>query len=121
MVELRLQIRARFEDTAGLVDGLRSVMLPARLERGFVSNRLYQETDSPQSLCYIEEWDSLMHMNMQICSRRFSSLLALMETVPQPPLLEIRSISEVRGLEYVGMISLSSRKHHKPGGGGYVE
>ena len=76
-----------------MVEALRSIMLPARIERGFVSNRVYHEVDAPESLCYVEEWDSLMHMNLQISTRRFASLLVLMETASQPPVFEIRSAS----------------------------
>ena len=89
-------------------------MLPARSERGFVSSRIHQEVDSPESLCYVEEWASEEQMDQQIRSRRFASLLALMETAPKPPVLEVRLISETRGLDYIGTIRLGSGAHAKP-------
>jgi arylsulfatase A-like enzyme len=49
-----------------MVKALRSIMLPARAERGFVSSRIYQEVDKPEALCYVEEWADLAQMEEQI-------------------------------------------------------
>ena len=91
LVELRLQIRAQPVHAAVMVKALRSIMLPARAERGFVSSCIYQEVDSPEALCYVEEWASPTRMEEQIRSRRFGRLLAAMETACKKPVLEIRS------------------------------
>lgn len=99
-----------------MVKALRSIMLPARAERGFVSSRIYQEVDKPEALCYVEEWADLAQMEEQIRSRRFGRLLAVMETAPKPPVLEVRSMSETRGLDYISTIRLGSIPHTKPAG-----
>ncbi len=99
-----------------MVKALRSIMLPARAERGFVSSCIYQEVDQPEALCYVEEWASPAQMEDQIRSRRFGRLLAVMETAPRPPVLEIRWMSETRGLDYVGAIRLGSGTHAEPAG-----
>ncbi len=99
-----------------MVKALRSIMLPARAERGFLSSRIYQEVDRPEALCYIEEWAGPAQMEDQIRSRRFGRLLAVMETAPRKPVLEVRSMSETRGLDYISTIRLSSTPHTKPAG-----
>jgi quinol monooxygenase YgiN len=114
LVEFRLQIRAQPVHATEMVRALRSIMLPARAERGFISSRIYQEVDSPESLCYVEEWASLEPVDQQVRSRRFASLLALMETAPQAPALEVREISETRGLDYISTIRLGSDPHATP-------
>ena len=106
VVELRIQIRIQPVHAAEMVKGLRSVMLPARAERGFVSSRSYQEVDRPEALCYVEEWASWAQMEEQIRSRRFGRLLAVMETSPKPPVLEVRSVPESRGLDYISTLRL---------------
>ena len=99
-----------------MVTALRSIMLSARSERGFVSSHIYQEVDKPETLYYVEEWASPEQMEQQIISRRLGRLLALMETAPKPPVLEIRSISETRGLDYIGSIRLGDGAPGKPAG-----
>jgi len=96
-----------------MVKALRSIMLPARAERGFVSSRIYQEVDTPEALCYVEEWASPAQMEEQIRSRRFGRLLAVMETAPKKPVLEVRSLSETRGLDYISTLRLGSGTHAK--------
>ena len=100
-----------------MVAALRSIMLPARAERGFISSRIYQEVDRPEALCYIEEWASPAQMEEQIRSRRFGRLLAVMETACKQPLLEVRSMSETRGLDYIRTLRLGSGAYAKPVGG----
>ena len=55
-------------------------------------------------------------MEDQIRSRRFVRLLILMETAPKPPLLEVRSVSEIRGLDYIRSIRLDSGTQAAPAG-----
>ena len=97
-----------------MVKALRSIMLPARAERGFISSQLHQEVDRPESLCYVEAWGSLEQMDQQVRSRRFGRLLALVETAIKPPVLEVRLISETRGLDYIGAIRLGAGTGAQP-------
>jgi quinol monooxygenase YgiN len=116
LVELRLQIKAQPVHAAEMVGALRSIMLPARAERGFISSRIYQEVDRPEALFYVEEWNSMEQMDQQFPSQRFGRLLALMETAPEAPVLEVRLISETRGLEYIGSIKLGAGSHARMAG-----
>ena len=54
-------------------------------------------------------------MEEQIRSRRFGRLLAVMETAPKEPVLEVRSIAESRGLDYISTVRLGADA--KPAGG----
>jgi quinol monooxygenase YgiN len=99
-----------------MVKALRSIMLPARAERGFVSSRIYQEVDNPEALCYVEEWASPAQMEEQIRSRRFGRLLEVMEAAPRKPVLEVRSMSETLGLDYISTIRLGSGPPTEPAG-----
>lgn len=108
VVELVLKITARTKGIPAMVQALATVMGQARLQRGCVDCRLYAETGNPQSLCYLEQWSTLQDFESQVRSQRFGMLLAIMETAPEPPDLELRTISEQRGLEYVRTIRLAS-------------
>lgn len=117
MVELVLKITARTKGIPAMVQALATVMGQARLQRGFVDCRLYAETGNPQSLCYLEQWSTLQDFESQVRSQRFGMLLAIMETAPEPPDLELRTISEQRGLEYVRTIRLASPGRASAAGG----
>ena len=91
-----------------MVQSLAKVMFQARLERGYVDCRLYAETGNPQSLLYVEQWATQQDFEAELLSRRFGTLLAIMETAPQAPELEVRTVSRQQGLEYVRSVRLAT-------------
>jgi len=84
-----------------LLQGLRSVALSSRLERGCLRSGIFEDASDSALVHYIEEWDSAEEMELHIQSERFTRLLALTEEVVASPEFEFRFISEIRGLEYV--------------------
>jgi quinol monooxygenase YgiN len=84
-----------------MVDALRSVMLPARLERGCTRAQVLTDVDAADSIDYVEEWQSPEDMQERIRSASFSRLLSLMEAAASAPSIEFRDVSGVHGLEYV--------------------
>lgn len=91
-----------------MVQALATVMGQARLQRGYVDCQLYAETGNPRSMVYMEQWVTSQDFEVQVRSQRFGMLLAIMETAPEAPALEVRTISEQRGLDYVRSIRLAS-------------
>jgi quinol monooxygenase YgiN len=83
------------------VKALRSITIAAQVERGFLASRIYQDVGNPEALCLEEDWSSEPELKSHIRSSSFTDLLLLMETAPEAPVLEVRSVSEVLGLEYV--------------------
>ena len=76
-------------------------MIAARGERGHLASRIYQEVSNPEALCLEQDWSSEPELKSHIRSSGFTDLLMLMETAPEAPVLEVRSVSQVNGLEYV--------------------
>ncbi len=91
-----------------MIHALSELMFQAKLERGCLDCRLFVEHAKRQSLHYVEQWSSLQDFEKQLRSERFSMLLALMEMSSQAPWLEIRTVSEQRGLDYVQALRLGS-------------
>jgi len=87
-----------------MVDALRSVMLPARLERGCTRAQILRDVDAADSVDYVEEWQSPEDLQERIRSASFSRLLSLMEAAPSAPSIEFRDVGGVHGLEYVAAI-----------------
>ncbi len=107
MIELVLNIASRAGSMPATVQALTNVLLQAKLERACVDCRLYAEIGNPRSLRYVEQWPTLQELESQLRSQRFGTLLAIMETAPGPPELEVRTISEHRDLEYVSAVRLN--------------
>jgi quinol monooxygenase YgiN len=101
MYQLNLRMRVRPDQAYGAVQALRSITIAAQVERGFIASRIYQEAGNPERICLEEDWSSELELKSHIRSSCFTDLLMLMETAPEAPVLEVRSVREVRGLEYV--------------------
>jgi hypothetical protein len=91
-----------------MVQALNEVMFRAKLERGCVGCWLGAETGKPLSLHYVERWSAAGEFESQLRSPRFGMLLAIMETAPTAPSLEVRTVSDPRGLDYIRAVRLPS-------------
>lgn len=83
------------------VKALRCIIIEAQVERGYLASRIYQEVGNPEALCLEEDWSNEPALKSHIRSSCFTDLLLLMETAPDSPILEVRSISGIHGLEYI--------------------
>jgi len=88
------------------VKALRSIVVGARRERGYLASRIYQDVSNPEALCLEEDWSSEPELKSHIRSSSFTDLLMLMETSPEAPVLEVRIVGEVHGLEYIEAVRL---------------
>jgi quinol monooxygenase YgiN len=101
MVQLSLQVTIAPDRVRETIQALRVILRPASLDRGCAGTRLSAGVENPTILFYTEDWVTPEALNHQLQSTRFARLLEIMETSTVVPTLEIRFISEVRGLEYV--------------------
>lgn len=106
VVQLQLRIISAAGRIQQTIQALRSLMVPAQLDRGCSGCWLYVDNMNSRCLCYVEEWASPADLEREICSARFTLLLSVMEAAPKAPSLEFRFISQTRGLDYVKEIRL---------------
>ena len=106
MVQVILRMVAHPRRTAEMIQTLRSLMLPLPAETGFISCRVYLDADSPEVLCYIEEWRTPEDLDRQILSSHYTRLLALMEDAAEAPELRVNWVTDVKGLEYLEAVRL---------------
>jgi len=107
MVELVLNLRARPTGIPAMVRALTQLRVQGEWERGCAGCWLYTDTAKPESLHYVERWSTSREFEVQLRSPRFGTLLSLMETAREAPDLEVRTVSEQRGLEYVRAVRLA--------------
>lgn len=101
MYQVNLRLVARPRRAVEMIKALRSITFAARVEPGFISSRIYQEVGNPDALCLEQDWSSEPELKSHIRSSCFTDLLMLMETAIETPMLEVHSVCESRGLEYV--------------------
>jgi quinol monooxygenase YgiN len=101
MYQLNLRMTARPHRVVEAVKALRSLTIAAQTERGYMASRIYQDAGNPELLCLEEDWSSEQALKSHIRSSCFTDLLMLMETAPEAPVLEVRGVREVHGLEYI--------------------
>jgi quinol monooxygenase YgiN len=108
LFQLNLRMMARPYHALGTVKALRSITIEAMRERGHLASRVYQEVENSEALCLQEDWSSESALKSHILSRCFTNLLMLMETAPEAPILEVRSVSGIHGLEYIEAVRFGS-------------
>ena len=121
MNRLTLSITAARGESWGLIDALRSLMVPTRRERGCISCQLVLSSEScdPMRISYVEDWSSEAALREQVRSDRFLRLLELMESALEPPQLEFELGNGIRGLDYVEEVRADRRRRGRvdPGAG----
>jgi quinol monooxygenase YgiN len=100
MFQLSLRLRARHQ-VAEVVRALRHIVITIQAERGFVASRIYEDIGDRLVICLQVDWANESVLQSHIRSSSFTELLMLMETTLEAPVLEIRSVRGVYGLEYV--------------------
>jgi quinol monooxygenase YgiN len=109
MYQVNLRMMARPQRGLEAIKALRSITFAARVERGFISSRIYQEVGNPDALCLEQDWSSEPELKSHIRSSCFTDLLMLMETSLEAPTLEVHSVSETRGLEFVEAVRFGNK------------
>jgi quinol monooxygenase YgiN len=107
--QLKIRLRARPHEVRGAIGALRSIVIATQAERGLLGSRIYQEAGNPEMLCLEEDWSGEPMLQSYIRSACFTDLLMLMETSSEAPVLEVHSVREVHGLEYVEAVRFGTK------------
>jgi quinol monooxygenase YgiN len=104
VIQVALKIIADSKGVQPMMQALRSLMPPIQLDRGCRGCYLYVEVGEPNSLLYVEEWDTQKDLEREMRTARFTRMLSVMESSPTPPVLEFQFVSQTRGLEYIAEV-----------------
>jgi quinol monooxygenase YgiN len=99
MVRLTVVIRAPLRKTREVIEALRSLMVPTRLQPGCLG--CYEWVDLDSVVHYEEEWATEPDMRRRVRSDSFTSLLAVLESTTEPPRVQFDFVAMTRGLDYV--------------------
>jgi quinol monooxygenase YgiN len=107
MFQISLRMMARPKRSLEAIEALRAIRTAARMDRGFIEGRIYQEAGNPDALCFEQDWSSEPELRSHIRSSCFTDLLMLMETSPEAPTLEIHFLTNLFGMKYIEQIRYS--------------
>ena len=99
MVRLTVTLKPPARSVQDLVEAFRFLMVSTRLEPGCIACSVWTEPDS--SVHYVEEWSTEADIRRRVSSERFTSVLALVESVREAPHVQFDFVSATRGLDYV--------------------
>ena len=102
MVRLTVMLTASANRVQDLVAAFRFLMVSTRLDQGCIACSVWSEPDS--SVHYVEEWSSEEDIRRRVGSDSFTSVLALLESVREPPHVQFDFVSSTRGLDYVAEV-----------------
>jgi quinol monooxygenase YgiN len=102
MVRLSVKLTASANRVQDLVAAFRFLTVSIRLDQGCLGCSVWSEPDS--SVHYVEEWSTEEDIRRRVGSESFTSVLELLESVGEPPLVQVDFVSRTRGLDYVAEV-----------------
>ena len=85
----------------GVVNGLRTVVGPARSISGCTSFRIYTDKDDPDVVFLLSQWSEEEDLKRYIHTADFRRILTMMEAASKAPDLSIQHVSSTKGMEYI--------------------
>ncbi len=102
MIVLTLRMRVGPGNRDNLLQVVRRMLEPNRVETGCLSYHFYQDIEDGNAFIFVEEWESGADLEAHIRTESFRELLAVMDLLIEPPKLDIHTVSHAAGIEFVG-------------------
>jgi quinol monooxygenase YgiN len=101
MITATLRIDVCREKRADVNRLLRALIEPTRVETGCKSCRLYYETDSPNVLTWIEEWQTEDDLRRHLGSPQYRRILAALDMSDVRPEIRFDTVVETAGMQLI--------------------
>ena len=99
LVTLRMVVRP--EKRSDLLETVRGMLEPARVERGCLSYRLYEDVENRNAFVLLEEWATQKDLESHIRTDNQRRLLELMDLLSERPELRFNTVSHTAGMELI--------------------
>jgi quinol monooxygenase YgiN len=96
---LRMIIRS--ERRSDFLVAMRGMLEPARVERGCLSYRLYEDVENRDAFILLEEWETQEDLEKHIRSDIQWRLLTLMDLLSERPEVQFNTVSHTTGMEFI--------------------
>jgi len=84
-----------------LLDTMRGMLEPARVERGCLSYCLYEDVEDRNTFILVEEWATQKDIERHISKDNNRRLLALMDLLSEQPELQFNTVSHTAGMDLI--------------------
>ena len=102
MILVTLRMIVRSERRSDLLEAMRGLLEPARVERGCLSYRLYEDVEDGNTFILVEEWETQHDLESHIRTKNQRRLLTLMDLLSEQPELRFNTVSHTMGMELIG-------------------
>jgi quinol monooxygenase YgiN len=96
-----LKMLVRTGRRGDLLEAMRGMLEPARVERGCLSYRLYEDVENSNAFVLLEEWATQEDLERHISKDNQRRLLALMDLLSEQPELRFNTVSHTAGMDLV--------------------
>lgn len=91
----------RPESRSDFLETMRGILEPARVERGCMSYRLYEDAEDTNAFVLLEEWATQKDLDSHIRTDNQRRLLALMDLMSEQPELRFNTVTHTAGLDLI--------------------
>jgi quinol monooxygenase YgiN len=99
LVTLRMTVRPeRRSDLLGTMQGM---LEPARVERGCLNYRLYEDVENRNAFVLLEEWATQKDLERHILTDNQRRLLGLTDLLSEQPELRFDTVSTTAGMDLI--------------------
>ena len=101
MMQASLEVVLADNQQQQFLSVLRPLLEPTRVEAGCIRCAVWKSITDERRLRFLTEWQSAADLDRYLESGRFREVLVAAELSDEVPVIEIHTISETRGFEYV--------------------
>ena len=101
MILATLRMIVRPERRSDLLKTMKGMLEPARVERGCLSYRLYEDVEDRNIFVLVEEWETQKDLESHIRTDNERRLLALMDLLREQPELRFNTVSQTAGMDLI--------------------
>jgi len=89
------------ERRSDLLETMRGMLEPARVERGCMSYRLYEDVENRNAFVLLEEWATQEDLERHIRTDNQRRLITLMDLLSEQPELRGNTVSHTAGMDLI--------------------
>jgi quinol monooxygenase YgiN len=101
MIYATVTINAPRGQREGMLQGLRSILNPTRVEPGCERCHLYEDVEVLAAFTLVQEWATPADFERHLRSEAYRRLLLLMELSTEPPEVRFHVVSGTMGMEAI--------------------
>ena len=101
MIFVTLRMKVLPERRSDLLETIRGMLEPARVERGCLSYHLYEDVEDSNTFILVEEWKTQSDLESHIRTDNQRRLMALMDLLSEQPEFRFNTVSQTSGMDLI--------------------